>query len=541
MVRASNVHPSLFCHSHIKQDRRTVIALARRRESPSAGSKLSALLDTQRIEREDAIHNYRPPNLVGPPIQIFNPAFAMFIREMSKPYDTMEFTAGELSKALDFIDVSLDYYTDESYRRSKVDDLQVLGRLDSLDKLFDPKSTGPAGIVTVMCPTGKREAVICLIEMKNEIGLGGSDPIAQAECGYVLICSSNKVTSFLSPGLYTQSPPFLLQYELFRSASCCPMFLVGIAGPHLTVSGAIFTDRFISQRLTDYIHIGPLPTFQGKSSLDHSIRRVAQVLRALNQATEELERHYTGLKFEASSPYKSRGYFHHAGPPPPPVPSRPLPQSVVPPSFQEFTVDSKTYMIGYEHHLSSASEAVFKGTITCDGDQASHAVIVKFTSTYCADAHRKLAEANRAPRLWFCEQVQSVGMYIVVMDYENGTRANPPLEDKDRIEELRMAVEMLHGENYVHGDIRGPNVLITTNGVKLIDFDWCGKEGEVCYPADISVDASDIGWHRDVRRGCLIEKGHDEHMFTLLTSSPYRTQGPTCDSPSVYSSVTVTV
>ena len=47
--------------------------------------------------------------------------------------------------------------------------------------------------------------------------------------------------------------------------------------------------------------------------------------------------------------------------------------------------------------------------------------------------------------------------------------------------------------NQFYGDLRGPNVvvLIDENGsefVKLLDFDWGGKEGAVLYPADINME-----------------------------------------------------
>ena len=48
----------------------------------------------------------------------------------------------------------------------------------------------------------------------------------------------------------------------------------------------------------------------------------------------------------------------------------------------------------------------------------------------------------------------------VVMDYVSGDH-----------------VETLPGGGYVHGDLREPDVLVTTDGLKLIDFDRCGKEG----------------------------------------------------------------
>jgi len=60
--------------------------------------------------------------------------------------------------------------------------------------------------------------------------------------------------------------------------------LIGIVGPHLTVSGAIIAERFVSQRLTNCIYTGPLYSLQEISVLDYSIRRMAQILRALKSA-----------------------------------------------------------------------------------------------------------------------------------------------------------------------------------------------------------------------------------------------------------------
>ena len=42
---------------------------------------------------------------------------------------------------------------------------------------------------TISCPTSKRDAIDQAVEMKNELGEGGSNPIAPAECGFVPIYS----------------------------------------------------------------------------------------------------------------------------------------------------------------------------------------------------------------------------------------------------------------------------------------------------------------------------------------------------------------
>lgn len=94
---------------------------------------------------------------------------------------------------------------------------------------------------------------------------------------------------------YIQLP--LPQYGTFENASHC---LTIIAGPRLVVSGAIFAEIFISQWFTDYIYLGPLPILCRRSALDRSIRRVALVPHALNQATRELEDYHSMLEFTPS-------------------------------------------------------------------------------------------------------------------------------------------------------------------------------------------------------------------------------------------------
>lgn len=69
------------------------------------------------------------------------------------------------------------------------------------------------------------------------------------------------------------------------------------------------------------------------------------------------------------------------------------------------------------------------------------------------------------------------------------------------------------------GDLRAPNANVMVNAetsaVKLIDFDWCGVENEVCYPADINM-LEYIPWHAEVEANGLILKDHDLHMFKVL-------------------------
>jgi len=309
----SSVRSILFIVLTSKQEREVIAKLASKRESPSAGSKHSTLRLTQRASRVDAVYNSRPYELTGPPVQIYHPAFTTFIKEISHPIPVEEL-AEELDLAVKFIFASLDF-EEGSDRRVKLNNLKILGDLVSPKFKVDARKIFPDGTTTVFCPFAGEDAIVRVVELKNDIGEGGTDPIMQAECGFALICSSEMVTPpLLVIQIHTQLPP--LQYKQFRDASCCPMFLIGVVGPHLAVSGAVFADNFISQRLTDYIYLGPLPTCEGELTLSHSIHRVAQFLRALKISTQELTEYYKSLQFVTPITSKLRSSKQHGSPPP---------------------------------------------------------------------------------------------------------------------------------------------------------------------------------------------------------------------------------
>jgi hypothetical protein len=85
----------------------------------------------------------------------------------------------------------------------------------------------------------------------------------------------------------------------------------------------------------------------------------------------------------------------------------------------------------------------------------------------------------------------------------------------DYHDSVRTAVNTLHQNDLVFGDLRLPNILIRTKDDKamVVDFDWCGKEEETLYPADL---AHAVRWEGIVRRGPIL-KDHDSWRFEQLT------------------------
>lgn len=97
------------------------------------------------------------------------------------------------------------------------------------------------------------------------------------------------------------------------------------------------------------------------------------------------------------------------------------------------------------------------------------------------------------------------------------------LSDKQRQAvraELLKCLRLLHGMKMVHGDIRDINLLVCTEGtiaIKLIDFDWAGRVGDVRYPSNVN--------RLSVRRpetacdGALVLVEHDMEMLNFMIPS----------------------
>jgi tRNA A-37 threonylcarbamoyl transferase component Bud32 len=80
---------------------------------------------------------------------------------------------------------------------------------------------------------------------------------------------------------------------------------------------------------------------------------------------------------------------------------------------------------------------------------------------------------------------------MVVMEYIRGKTAHEVLTASSTprrtrsprlpaavLHDVKNAIDILHGVSLVFGDLRHPNVIIVDGRAKLIDFDWCGKDGE---------------------------------------------------------------
>ncbi|EKM53157.1 uncharacterized protein PHACADRAFT_210864 [Phanerochaete carnosa HHB-10118-sp] len=522
--------------------RENIAAAAQKRKSPSTGAKPQEMLKTQDTKRPDYVYKSRPLELSGPPTQVYHPAFATFLRMMRDP---QQVSHEECGWALEYIDKSSRYYATEDDRKREMVTMTTAVHsriLDTLEFSLAPsRKFRPDGVIqTSRRPPGlKMSPVLCIHEIKNEIGEGGSDPFAQAECCYVAIYCSDEI-------------------HPVREISPCPCFLIGTAGTSITVGGAVFADGIIVQQLSTISTI-PGPAEPGESPLGHAIYRVAKFLRALKASLKELEEYYdhltvpsptvpptvpssvassvassaapsaisTGMSQLGRSSHtpasrRSRSSTKVSSPTKARTPAPGTQQlPYVGPHFTKFTKLTKSgeieVTLEYTGRLGQEefSKAVFTALAhTGTGTGAAAKVVVKFAHAYSCRGHKLLADHKLAPELWFCEKVESVDMYVVVMDFVP-SRTIGPLSDAD-CECLRDAMKILHGEKLVFGDLRRPNILqCRGGGTMLIDFDWCGESGKARYPLDILIDDT-MPWHEGVERGGLITKEHDNHLLNNL-------------------------
>jgi len=148
--------------------------------------------------------------------------------------------------------------------------------------------------------------------------------------------------------------------------------------------------------------------------------------------------------------------------------------------------------------------------------------VVKFVRRYGINVHRDCAKANIAPKLIAVEKLPG-SWFMVVMEYllsEHFTCMYDILQEGGQNVSFftQKAIEVaneLHNMNYVHGDFRTSNLMISKDRkqVMIVDFDWAGEEGSAKYPHFINrLDLLD--WHPDVKEGGKIKKVHDIHFIT---------------------------
>ncbi|KAG8901058.1 hypothetical protein FRB99_005580 [Tulasnella sp. 403] len=414
----------------------------------------------------------RPFEATGPPIYIYHPVFWQFHKLANDQSSTP--TPEDVNAAFSLMVVASTVYETETLRLNAVlPEIQnLLGR--SLHGTLGSYPYRLDGIIQ----TGHlgRDAPLLVIEAKNEIGTGQSDPAVQG--------------SFSFRKLWTQD-----SLSALRNVSCCPSFLLSMAGPNITIQGGVLTDTFIVQPLTETLGLANFPNPYERA------QQIARVMVALRTSLTQLKSYYGGLTIS-----KTRQI------------------ACLSPTFDRFGDTTLVYKSGNQLP-DRLGRAMFNAVAIQRNGQLEIPVKVKFTQQYCDEAHSLLAKKKLAPALLHSERLE-YGFSVVVMESIAGeTLALRPIQQPippSALQDIKQAIKTLHVQDLVFGDLRRPNIIlvdrVTDNGVKetgavLVDFDWAGKHGEQRYPPLLNPG---MRWPDDIAGGRIMKKEHDLTMLALL-------------------------
>ncbi|KAG8700958.1 hypothetical protein FRC09_005647 [Ceratobasidium sp. 395] len=157
---------------------------------------------------------------------------------------------------------------------------------------------------------------------------------------------------------------------------------------------------------------------------------------------------------------------------------------------------------------------IFRARTIPSSERPAKDIVVKFTETYNARAHQLLSASGLAPKLLFDgsnfpEAPRPSGRFVIVMDYVRRGQCltlagDVPTSVRSSVQK---AIEILHSNNIVFGDLRRPNVLAVEDvggrvvGGILVDFDWCGTHGVSRYPIAMNKEAH---WAEGVEAGGVL-------------------------------------
>jgi hypothetical protein len=254
------------------------------------------------------------------------------------------------------------------------------------------------------------------------------------------------------------------------------------------VLGGVYLEKVVIQPLTDYVWLS------GDVFSPDRLVSASRLFVALNTTISTLRMYYRSLDISSAVAQNERpdGF----------------------PFIREYESNKIPKTFTYLERLAlSPDKLLYKAKLD------DRLAVVKFVSTYNAEAHRVLAERGLAPTLHYAGTEHAVGQtyggrYMIVMDFFDGVPPVPPLT-KRQLELVKQAIELLHSRDLVFGDLRVPNILVKDESVMITDFDWCGKAGEARYPATLN-DAVD--WPKGVGPDAVMLKQHDLSMLDKLQS-----------------------
>jgi hypothetical protein len=358
--------------------------------------------------------------------------------------------------------------------------------------------------------TDKGPFLLLITQCKNEISEGQSEPHWQGM------------------GYYRKYQKCLLDMDVAMLAahgSCLPALLITYIGENVLC----LSDNLYRRIVGTYIDVSGLVMHRSGAiqmepltcgmrldcdwRSDDQRNMIVRFVRALRIALDSLKDHYRdAVLFQRTVPpasygykkrvegddYKIRCWF-------------PYPQSY------STLKEGKQISFRFEDCLLS-DRLVF----LAQEDDTNRLLLIKFVRQYAKDVHQLLAENKLAPSLYGYEDLPG-RWAMVVMEYlprEEWVMLSEKSEERQKAYEgkIKEALDLIHEDGWVHGDVRHANILVPFSDdildIRLIDFDNSGKEGVGRYPRDWRNPSGLKG----AEEGDVLLKEHDiENCRVLFT------------------------
>ena len=233
---------------------------------------------------------------------------------------------------------------------------------------------------------------------------------------------------------------------------------------------------------------------------DRQRNLLAGFVRALRNTFEGLKEFYRSPSGPIRDPCGYRSNRHTSI-------DRPFP-------YKDYYTNEGGIKCTFKYKLRLVRSALIFLAELMDTEANAKLIVVKFTRTYSEVVHKLLASRGFVPELFAVEDLVG-GWKMVVMEYLSGWVMLGDLTQPQRLKykaKLKEALGVIHDRNLVHGDIRCPNILISEDDIKFIDFDHCGMEGVMRYPRE---------WDHthcpeDAKEGDFLLRFHDVWMLECI-------------------------
>ncbi|KAG1886438.1 hypothetical protein F4604DRAFT_1721739 [Suillus subluteus] len=359
------------------------------------------------------------------PTTLLHPIFGQFIDDCESHEPTKE--DNDLVMALS--EAMCNFFDDEDKRASKFWEILQEHRINLIpSKIQHTKYETDSDIQY----RGFRYAIL---EAKNELGAMQAEPHMQAISYYI----------------WSTLPFMGTKHGRF------PCILITLFGPHIDFSGAVWIEHLTIQVLSAAL---PLLYHHTDTKMHmfvmHHVGAFRKSLWFLNEYCKTMD-------LDANSPTLNPDLN--------PVTTFPFQHS--------YTCIETSSMVHFRYiYQMDNTKLIFTAKTT-----NKKMICVKFVRRYLMDVHKLCASEDFAPVLYGLDYLPG-GWYMVVMelienDYICLWECSAPHSHQD---EIAQKLECLHQNGLVHGDIRDMNTMVKkdgSSGIKLVDFDWSGKIGEI--------------------------------------------------------------